>query len=88
MRHSERISKYPLRNDPGFEAVRECKSDSVVILVYIIHNGDYCSNVDTYKIILLLDYWYSQYCMDTLSTLYMIESYALKYQSHYPDTLM
>ena len=57
MRHSERISKYPLRNDPGFEAVRECKSDSVVILVYIIHNGDYYSNVDSDNIISLLAEW-------------------------------
>ena len=43
-------------------------------------------NVDTYDILWLLAELDAEDCMDTPSTFHMRESYALKTQSHDPDT--
>ena len=55
------------------------------ILVYMICDGYYDSNVDTYNIILLMAKWDAEYFMDAPFKLHMIKSYALKYKSHDPD---
>ena len=47
---------------------------------------DFDSNVDTDDILSLLAKWDSEDCMYTPSTFHMRESYALKTQSHDPDT--
>ena len=52
----------------------------------MIQDRDFDSNVDTDKILLLLAEWDAEDGMDTPSTFHMRESYALKTQSHYPDT--
>ena len=52
----------------------------------MIQDRYFDSNVDTDDILLLLDEWDTEYCMDTPSTFNMRESYALKTQSHDPDT--
>ena len=85
MRRSERIIKSPQQYDPGFWAEIEGNSDAVASKVYMIHYGDYYSNVDTDKIILLLSEWDIEDCMDAPSTPYMRESYAIKFQIHDPD---
>ena len=43
-------------------------------------------NVDTNDILSLLAEWDAEDCMDRPSTFHMIESYAIKTQSHDPDT--
>ena len=52
----------------------------------MIQDRDFDSNVDTDEIISLLAGWDAEYCMDTPSTFHMRENYALKTQSHDPDT--
>ena len=44
------------------------------------------SNVNTDDILLLLDKWDADDCMDTPSTFHMRESYSIKSQSQDPDT--
>ena len=44
------------------------------------------SNIDTYEILLLMDEWDSEYCMDAPSTFHMREIYVLRYQIYDPDT--
>ena len=60
--------------------------DDVSSKAYMTHDGDYDSNVYTDEILLLMDEWDSEYCMDTPSTFHKIEYYVLKSQSHNPDT--
>ena len=55
-------------------------------IVYMIQDRDFDSNVDTDDILSLLAEWEAEYCTDTPSTFHMRESYALKTQSHDPDT--
>ena len=43
---SKRIRKSPQRYDPGFGTARECNSDDIAILVYMIRDGGYDINVD------------------------------------------
>ena len=52
----------------------------------MIQDRYFDSNVDTDDILLLLAEWDAEDCMDTPSTFHMGESYALKTQSHDPDT--
>ena len=52
----------------------------------MIQDRDFYSNVDTDDILLLLAEWDAEDCMDTPSTFHMREFYALKTQSHDPDT--
>ena len=52
----------------------------------MIQDSYFNSNVDTDDILSLLDEWDAQDCMDTPSTFHMREFYALKTQSHDPDT--
>ena len=54
----------------------------------MIQDRDLNRNVDMDDILSLLAYWYAEDCMDTPSTFHMRESYALKTQSHDPDTPM
>ena len=54
----------------------------------MIQDRDLDSNVDTDDILLLLVEWDAEDCMDTPSQFHMRESYALKTQSHDPDTTM
>ena len=86
LRRSERIINYPQRCNPGFGAAREWKNDAVASIVYIIQDRDFDNNVDTDEILSLLAEWDAEECMDTPSKFHMIESYALKTQSHDPDT--
>ena len=60
--------------------------DDVSSKAYMTHDGDYDSNVYTDEILLLMDEWDAEYCMDTPSTFHKIEYYVLKSQSHNPDT--
>ena len=86
VRRSERIRNSPQRYIPGFGAARECKNDDVASIVYMIQDRDFDSNVDTDDILLLLAKWDAEDCIDMPSTFHMRESYALKTQSHDPDT--
>ena len=86
MRRSECIRNYPQRYNPVFGAAREWKNNDVASIVYMIQDRDFDSNVDTDEILSLLAEWDAEYCMDTPSTFHIIESYALKTQSHDPDT--
>ena len=43
-------------------------------------------NVDTYDVLLLLDEWYAEDCIDTPSTFHMRECYVINSLSHDPDT--
>ena len=52
----------------------------------MIQYRDLNSNVDTGDILSLLADWDAEDCMDTTSTFHMREYYALKTQSHDPDT--
>ena len=54
----------------------------------MIKDGYFNINVDRYDILLLLADWDAEDCMDTPSTFLMREAYALKTQSHDPDTPM
>ena len=54
----------------------------------MIQDKDFDSNIDTDDILLLLAEWDAEDCMDTPSMFHMRESYALKTQSHDPDTPM
>ena len=82
----ERIRNSPQRYNPGFGAAREWKNYSVASIVYMIQDRDFDSNVDTDDILSLLANWDAEDCMDTPSMFHMREFYALKTQSHDPDT--
>ena len=86
VRRSERIRNSPQRYNPGFGDAREWKNDAVESIFYMIQDRDFDSNVDTDEILLLLYEWDTEDYMDTPSTFHMRESYALKTQSHDPDT--
>ena len=86
VRRSERIRNSPQRYNLGFGAAREWKNDAVASIVYMIQDRDFDSNVDTDDILSLLAEWDAEDCLETLSTFHMRESYALKTQSHDPDT--
>ena len=86
VRRSERTRHSPQRYNPGFGADIEWKNDAVESIVYVIQDRDFDSNVDTDDILSLLAEWDSEDYMDTPSTFHMRESYALKTQSHDPDT--
>ena len=75
VRRSECIRNYPLRYNPVFGAAREWKNNAVASIVYMIQDRDFDSNVDTDEILLLLAEWDAER-----------ESYAIKNQSHDPDT--
>ena len=60
--------------------------DAVASIVNITQDRDLNSNVDTDDILSLMDEWDAEDCMDTQSTFHTRESYALKTQSHDPDT--
>ena len=86
VRRSERIRSSPQRYNPGFGAAREWKNDAVSSIVYMIQYMDLNSKVDTDDILSLLAEWDAEDFMDTQSTFHTRESYALKTQSHDPDT--
>ena len=86
VRRSERIINSPQRYNPGFGAAREWKNGAVASIVYMIQYRDFDGNVDTDDILSLLAEWDAEDYMDTPSTFHMRESYALKTQSHDPDT--
>ena len=86
VRRSERIRNSPQRYNLGFWSAREWKNDAVASIVYMIQYRAFDSNVDTDDILLLLAEWDAEDCMDTSSKFHMRESYALKTQSHDPDT--
>ena len=86
VRRSERIRNSPQRYYPGFGAAREWKNDAVASIVYMIQDRDINSNLDMDETLSLLAEWDAEDCMDTPSTFHMRESYALKTQSHDPDT--
>ena len=77
VRRSECIRNYPQQYNPVFGAAREWKNNSVASILYMIQDRDYNRNVDTDDILSLLSEWDTE-----------IESYALKTQSHDPDTPM
>ena len=54
--------------------------------MYTIQDRDLNSNVDTDDILLLLDEWYAEDCMDTPSPFHMREYYVLKTQIDNLDT--
>ena len=86
VRRSEPIRNSPQRYNPGSGASIECNNDNVSSIVCMIQDRDLNSNVDMNDIILLLDEWYAENCMDTPSTFRLRDSYVLNYQSHDPDT--
>ena len=86
MRRSKRIRNYPQRYNPGFGAAREWNNNAVASIVYMIQDRDLDSNVYMYDILSLLAEWDAEDFMDTPSKFHMKESYALKNQSHDPDT--
>ena len=55
VRNSERIRKSPQRYDPLFGATIEWNIYAVASLVYMIHDGDYDSDVDTDNILFLME---------------------------------
>ena len=65
VRRSERIRNFPQRYNPGFGAAREWNNDDVEIIVYMIQDRDFDSNVDTDDILFLLADWDAEDCMDT-----------------------
>ena len=71
MRRSERIRNSPQQYNPGFGAAREWNNDDVASIVYMIHDRDFYSNVDTDEILSLLAEWDPEDCMDTPSTFHM-----------------
>ena len=86
VRRSEHIRNSPQRYNPGFGSDREWKNDDVESIVYMIQDRYLNRNVDTDDTLSLLAEWEAEDCMDTPSTFHMRESYALKTQSHDPDT--
>ena len=86
VRRSKRIRNSPQQYNPGFGAPRDWKNYYVEIIVYMIQDRYLNSNVYTDDILSLLAEWDAEDCMDTPSTFHMKESYALKTQSHDPDT--
>ena len=65
----------PQRFNPEFGAATEWNSNAVANIVYMIQDRDYDSNVDTDDILSLQDKWDAER-----------EYYAIKTQSHDPDT--
>ena len=86
MRRSKRIINSPHRYKPGFGDAREWNNDAVASIVYMIQDRDLNSNVDTDDILSLLAGWDTEDSMDTTSAFHTREYYALKTQSHDPDT--
>ena len=86
VRRSERIRNPLQRYNPKFGANREWNNDAVSSIVYMTQDRDLNSNVDTDYMLLLLDGWDTEDCMDKPSTFNTKEYYVLKYQSHDPDT--
>ena len=80
------IRKHTQRYNQGFGAAREQTNDAVASIVYMIHDGDINSNVDTNDIMSLMAEWDAENCMDTSSTSHTRECYVLKYKIHDPDT--
>ena len=85
VRRSERIRKSPQRYNQGFGADREWKNDAVANILFMNHDRDINSNVDTDDILSLLFKWDVEYCMNMPSKVHMRESYVIKSQSHNPD---
>ena len=88
VRRSELIRNSPQRYKPVFGAAREWKNNTVASIVYMIQYRDYDSNVDMDDILSLLAKWDAEDCVDTPTTFHTRESYAIKTQSHDPDTLI
>ena len=65
----------PQRFNPEFGAATEWKNNAVANIVYMIQDRDYDNNVDTGNILSLLAEWDAERI-----------SYAIKTQSHDPDT--
>ena len=86
VKRSERIRNYPQRYNPGFGAAREWKNEAVARIVYMIQDRDFYGNVNTDNILSLLADRDAEDCMDTPLTFHMREYYALKTQSHDPNT--
>ena len=86
MRHSKGIRNSPQRYNPGFGAAREWKNGTVASIVYMIQDRYLDRNVDTDDILFLLAEWDAEDFMDTPLKFHMREYYALKTQSHDPDT--
>ena len=86
VRRSKCIRKSPQWYGTGFGSTRECKSDTVASIVYMIQYGNLNRNVDMDDILFLLAEWDSEDCMDASSTFHTRESYVLKYKRHDPDT--
>ena len=64
MRRSKCIKNSPQRYNPGFGAAREWKDDDAVSIVYMIQYRDINSNVGMDDILLLLDEWDAEDCMN------------------------
>ena len=88
VRRSKCIRNYPQRYNPGFGAAIELNNGAVASIVYMIQDTDLNINGDTDDILSLLAEWDAEDCMDAPPTFHMRESYALKTQSHDPDTPM
>ena len=86
MSRYERIRNSPQQYNPVFGAAREWKNDSVLSIVCVIQDKDHNSNAYMDDILSLLAEWDAEDYMDTPSTFHTRESYALKTQSHDPDT--
>ena len=67
--------KYPQQFDPGYGVARQCKSDYVASLVFIIHYGHCGRNVDMDKILYLLAEWDVEDCISIAMALHIRESY-------------
>ena len=78
VRRSECTRNYPQRCNPVFGAAREWKNKAVASIVYMIQDRDFDRNVYTDDILLLLDEWDAEDCMDMPPTFHTRESYALK----------
>ena len=57
MRRSERIRKYPQQYNPGFGSARNWNNDAVASIVYMIQDGGFNRDLDTYDILSLMDEW-------------------------------
>ena len=66
---------------PGFGFTREWKSDTVVILFYMIQYGVHDRKLDIDQILYLMADWYAEDYMGSLQIFHKGESYSLKYQT-------
>ena len=64
IRRYKRIIKYPQQYDPIFGAARDCDSGDVASIVNMIQDGGFDINTDTDYILLLLNEWDTDYCID------------------------